>query len=334
MMKRLKILEQTKIKSDLKKLHRIIRRAKGIIITGHVNPDGDDISSQLALGEYLKNIDKRHSIVWNEEVPKAFHFLPDFGKIINVHNHEIEPSDYDTIIVVDSGDLERIGDVRNLIQSYHRIINIDHHQINTCFGHLNIVMENACSIGEILYYYFILNRIKINKKIADYLYISIVTDTGSFNYDCMHPEVHLIAADLMEKGVVPADFNISLYQNKSLSYIKLLSMVLSRLELISNGKIALSYLFYEDFRNDDEDDTDGIIEYLGMLEGVSVYVLIKEKSPGVFNASLRSKFHVDVAKIAKDFGGGGHMRAAGCKTDRLTYEEFKKQVISKIQEQL
>ncbi len=333
-MKRFKILEQTKIKKDLKRLFKIIHKSRGILVTGHVNPDGDDISSQLAIGEYLKSINKKYLIVWHEDVPDSFRFLKDWNSIVNIHKSNIDSSEYDTIIVVDSGDLDRVGDVRNLVQSCQSIINIDHHQINSKFGNLNIVMEKACSIGEILYYYFKLNKIKINKVMAEYLYVSIVTDTGSFNYDCMHPEVHLIAADLVNIGVVPADFNIYLYQNKSMSYIRFLALVLSRLELISDGKIALSYLFHSDFKNGEDDDTDGLVEYLGMLESVSVYVLIKEKAQGVFNASLRSKFHVDVARIARSFGGGGHMRAAGCRVENISYEEFKRKMVNKIQEQL
>lgn len=116
--------------------------------------------------------------------------------------------------------------------------------------------------------------------------------------------------------------------------MKLLTRTLTNLELFEDSKIAVSHLAAEDFLTGEEDDTDGIIEYLGMLEEVSVYVLIKEKTKGSFSASLRSKHDVDVARVASNFNGGGHMRAAGCRTDKLSLDAFKSNIIGKIKEQL
>jgi|GEM_PF-127514 len=318
----------------LKRLHRVIINSRAVIITGHISPDGDDISSQLAIGEYMKLIGKRYVIAWCEDVPGTLKFLPNVQSIVNINKNPVYPEQFDLFIIVDSGDLDRIGDIRTLIRPYHKIVNIDHHRSNTDFGSLNIVTEKACSIGEILYYYFILYNVPITREIALYLYVSIVTDTGSFNYDCMHAEVHLIAADLLRHGVIPADFNIFLYQNKSETYLKLLTRTLVNVELLEDSRIAFSHLSYSDFIQGDEDDTEGIIEYLGMLDKVSVYILIKEKSPGVFSASLRSKYDVNVARIASHFNGGGHMRAAGCRTETLTFEEFKAGIIGEVREQL
>lgn len=331
-MKNPTILNKRLIK-DFKKLNQLIRNARGVIIAGHISPDGDDISSQLALGEYCKIIGKKFLIAWCEDIPKSFLFLPNTSLITNINGASIDLTEYDLFIVVDSGDIDRIGSIKDLIKPEHTLVNIDHHKGNTRFGALNIVHDKACSIGELLYYFFQINKIKITYNIAVNLYISIVTDTGSFRYDSMHHEVHTIAADLLSKGVVPSDFNIALTQNKTLPYIKLLTLLLSRLELFENGKIAVSYLHAGDFEPK-QDETDGLIEYLGILETVSVYLLIKEKAAGFFTASLRSKFHVDVAKVASDFKGGGHMRAAGCKTSDLSFDEFKKQLVSKVTEQL
>ncbi len=322
------------LKKKLKALYKTIKRSRAVIIAGHVNPDGDDIASQLAIGEYLKSIGKRYLIAWSEDVPKGFRFLPNSQSIVNINKNPVDPGEFDLFIAVDSGDIDRIGDVRNIMRPGHKVVNIDHHKSNTNFGNLNIVFEKACSVGELLYYFFILNGIAITTSIAADLYVSIATDTGSFNYDCMQPAVHIIAADLMRHGVVPADFNISLYQNKSEAYMKLLTGTLDNLELLENSRIAVSHLFYGDFIPGEEDDTEGIVEYLGMLESVSVYILIKEKSPGRFNASLRSKHGVDVARVASSFNGGGHMRAAGCRTDKLSFEEFKTAIVAKIKEQL
>ncbi|MGA2142374.1 MAG: bifunctional oligoribonuclease/PAP phosphatase NrnA [Brevinematales bacterium] len=329
-----KIYPDSTLKKSLKELHKIINKSKAVMIAGHVSPDGDDIASQLALGEYFKNTGKKYVIAWTEDIPRSFRFLPGSDSIVNIKKKTVSPDDFDLIIIVDSGDFGRIGDIKDLIKPAHFVVNIDHHMSNTRFGSLNIVVEKACSIGEILYYYFTLNSIPITLNIASDLYVSIVTDTGSFNYDCMHPEVHRIAADLLRLGVVPADFHILLSQNKTASYMKLLTKTLTNLELFEDSKIAVSHLAKSDFLPGEEDDTDGIIEYLGMLDAVSVYVLIKEKTEGSYSASLRSKHNVDVAKVASNFNGGGHMRAAGCRTDKLSLDEFKSNIIGKIKEQL
>lgn len=330
----LKAMNHPHLRNKFKNLNRLIKKARSIVVAGHINPDGDDICSQLAIGEYLYSIGKKFIIAWVEDYPQTFNFLPNNDRIINITKNPINPEEYDLMIVVDSGDLGRIGDIAKLRHPGMTVVNIDHHKANTEFGDVNIVLEKACSIGEILYYFFKENHIDISYNMAVDLYVSIVTDTGSFRYDCMHREVHLIAADLLARGVVPADYTIYLNQNKPKSYIKYLALALSRLELFTDAKIAVSVIYHTDFKDQPEDETDGIIEYLGMLESVSVYILIKEKKPGFFTASLRSKYHVDVAKVALLFGGGGHMRAAGCKTDRMDCNTFREKLVESVTEQL
>lgn len=332
-LKRPKNPELTK---QLKELYREIRRSRGVLVAGHINPDGDDISSILAVGEYLDSIGKRFILLADEKPPRCFSFLPNIGLIRNIHDQKEKPrsEDYDLLIVVDCGDLDRIGDVRKFLPEGIRTVNIDHHLGNSRFGHRNIVDEKACSIGEILYYFFRVNRLPITRSIAVDLYVSIVTDTGSFKYDCMHTEVHQIAADLLDRGVVPSDFTTHLFQNKNPDYMKLLARTLSSMELLENGRVAVSVLTLEDFEGIEDDATDGLIEYLGMMESVSVYILIKQKEMGQLSASLRSKFHVDVSRIASSFGGGGHMRAAGCKTGKMDIASFRTELVKLVKEQL
>lgn len=321
---------------QLKGLYRTIKKARGIIIAGHINPDGDDICSQLALGTYLNSIGKRSLVLAEDNAPRIFSFLPDVGLYRSIHGlkEKLTLEEYDLVIVVDSGDFDRIGDVRKVLPDGITVVNIDHHQGNTGFGNVNIVAEKACSIGEILYYFFQVNSIPITYPLAVHLYVSIVTDTGSFKFDNMHSEVHLIAAELMDKGVRPSDFTIHLFQNKNSSYMKLLSTMLSRMEIVEDGRIAVSTLKISDFENDDENDTDGLIDYLGMVDTVSVYILIKEKEEGLVTASIRSKYSVDVSSIAAEFGGGGHIRAAGCKTKDMSPDAFRSRLIQLIKDRL
>jgi len=328
-MKRREILNFIGNKQKFKTLKRLILNAKNIIITGHVNSDGDNIASQLALARYLESIKKNFEILWSDKVPESCYFLSGIQKIKQIEKEKIDIDKFDTVVVVDSGDIERTGNLAPLIKDKF-IINIDHHKGNTNFGNFNLVCEKACSIGEILYYFFKINRIPIDYDIAYYLYISIATDTGFFKYDCMHKEVHLIAAELIEKGVNPSEVNINITQNKSLEYFRYLTLTISRARVVENDRICYSYLNIDDFNGFDDLETDGLIEYLGILKPVSVYFLVKEKQKNTFTVSLRSKFNVDVSKIASFYGGGGHMRAAGFKVENVRLENIIKDLIEKI----
>lgn len=318
----------TQLEQELLDLYALINSSNGIIITGHVNADGDDVGSQLAVAEYLHSINKKYIIINGDVIPHHLKFLPNSKWINHIDDIDIDLDQYDTAIVVDSGDIERIGTVKFLLEKNIKIINIDHHAGNTLFGDVNIIKVEACSVGEILYYFFKVNNIEITKNIAVDLYISIVSDTGSFKYDRMHSAVHIIVSDLMDIGVVPSEFNIHLFQSRRKCYIKLLSLILSRIEFYADNKIAVSYLFNDDFQGLEDDDTDGLIENMGIIDSVSVYCLIKEKKTGYYSASLRSKYNVNVAKIAANFSGGGHFKAAGCRTEKLEFEDFKKQLIA------
>ncbi len=331
MKKKFTLLRDKELRKNLKKLKKLILSSKKILVTGHINTDGDNISSQLALGRYLKDIGKDFDIMWSEKVPENFDFLPDLD-VIKYFDENSSLAQYDTVIVVDSGDLKRVGKLSGYLENKF-IVNIDHHRGNTNFGKLNILVEKASSIGEILYYYFVLNNVEISREIAFYLYVSIVSDTGFFRFDSMHPEVHLIACDLLGKGINTYEVNFYINQSRSLTYLKYLNLILNRIRLSMDNRISYSYLLKEDFEENNNLETDSLVEYLGILKTVSVYFLIKEKERGIFNISFRSKFDVDVAKIAAKFGGGGHMRAAGCKIEGTSLDEVTKKIILEIEKE-
>lgn len=332
-MKSIEILNVVNDIKQLKELKKVIDRARSILITGHINTDGDNIASQLVLCEYIERLGKKCDIVWSDPVPESFMFLPGVEKIKWVGRDKLSFDIYDTVIVVDSGDIDRTGDLAPYIKNGKYIVNIDHHKGNRYFGDLNIIVEKACSIGEILYYYFLVNKIPITYEMAYCLYVSIATDSGFFRYDCMHKEVHLIASDLLARGVIPSEVNIKVNQSKSESYFKYMTTVLNRAKLVEDGKICYSYLLKEDFDECDNLETEGLIEYLGILKSVSVYFLIKEKEKNVFTVSLRSKFEIDVALIASFYGGGGHMRAAGFKVEGSNPDVIAENVIAILREQ-
>lgn len=320
--------------SQLRLLNEWIIASRGVIVSSHVNPDGDNIGSQLALGEYLSSIGKKYLILDEDPLPRHYAFLPNSNQVNRYSDTAIVPKEYDLLIVVDSGDLERIGTVVKVIHPEMKVVNLDHHLSNTRFGQLNIVVEGASSIGEMLYYFFSVNGIGITANIASDLYLSIVSDTGFFRYDSTGTGTHLIAADLIERGIMPNYFHTHVNMMKTLGFIKVLGRSLTRLELYEENSIAFSSIFYGDFQEFPDVDTEGMIEHIGTLDTVSVFCLIKEKREKEYRASLRSKYDIDVAKIAGEFGGGGHKRAAGCQSGSLPLEEFKTKLIDSIKREM
>ncbi len=323
------ILKDKDLVKKFKYLNHLIKKAKKILITGHINTDGDNIASQLALSTYLDQIDKNFNIVWSEKVPDNFYFFKQLSKIKTIN--EIDDfSSYDTIIIVDSGDFKRIGEIGEKVKDKF-IINIDHHKGNTNFGNFNLIVNKATSIGEILYYFFILNNVKITNEMAFFLYFSIVSDTGFFRFDAVHPDIHIIASELLKKGVNNYEVNFYIYQSKSISFIKYLGIILNRISFALQDKVCYSYLLKEDFDENKNMETDSLVEYLGMVKSVSVYFLIKEKEKGIFNVSIRSKFNVDVSKLAITFGGGGHTRAAGFRTENISLNMLIEKIIENLE---
>lgn len=315
-------------------LYRLIRSSKGVAVSGHVNPDGDNLGSQLALIEFLESSGIPCWSINEERVPDILKFLPHSEKIRSVADMKDETFEFDTLIVVDSGDFKRIGEAARFVDKNTRIVNIDHHQANDGFGDVNIVDTHASSIGELLYYFFRLNEVPITRTMAANLYVSIVTDTGSFKYDQMRPAVHIIAADLMELGVVPYEFTPMLYQNKSAGYVKLVSILLGGIVYENANRIAISALRYEDMENTHCFDTEGLIDFLSMIDTVEVAVLIKEKEKDNYSVSLRSKRIVNVSDVSSEFGGGGHARAAGFRASDVTVKELTEKIVRTVNKEL
>lgn len=311
----------------------LIHQSSSILICSHISPDGDNIGSQMAFADYLLALGKKAFIINNDELPEDFSFLPDSERFRSYQSFNGEFPSFDLVIILDSGEFSRIGEVANLYTD-QPVIDIDHHDSNNRFGIVNLIDPNASSVGEILFQYFSYVNFDIPQSVAWDLYVSIVTDTGHFKYEKTRPVVHQIAAELLQKGVDPAETNRLLNQTKPASYVHLMGLALSRLTLSKEGRIAYAWIDYEELSELGMPSSDGIINILGIIDSVSVYFIVKEKEKGLLNVSLRSKFDVDVAKVAKAFGGGGHSKAAGCRSSELNRQTFIDQLNIEISKQL
>jgi phosphoesterase RecJ-like protein len=319
----------------MKQVIEAIRKHKRFLITAHVNLEGDSLGSQLAMKELLTKLGKKAFIIDNDPVPSHYKFLPKAGEIVNAIGKKRD--DFDAVLVLDCPTLKRIGKVKELISRHKIIINIDHHISNDRFGHVNWVDPTASSVGEMVYLLFRELGVALTKEIALNLYIAILTDTGSFNYDNTSGLTHEIAGELLGYGLEPALVSESVYEKRSVEDIKFLGLVLSGIKVNKTGDIAYLAITKSMIAKSGADlsKSEGFINYARSIDGVKVAVIFKEdsKHPSRINVSFRAKSDVDVNRIASAFGGGGHQRASGC-TVKGSLAAVEKKVLSKVEEAL
>lgn len=315
---------------------REIKTKKRILITTHINPDGDAVGALLGL--YLALKAKGFSVipVIDDEFPALYKFLhgwedvrrPDDPDVLNVLN------EIDLVISLDCGDLERLGASAGFLEG-RMVINIDHHISNTAFGTLNMVDSNAAATGEMVYQIIKILGIDITKEIAEALYTAIVTDTGQFRYSNTTSVTHQIAGDLINNGAETPYLYEQIYQNISKERMLLSAKALSTLKLYEDNRIAVMSVTM-DFMNEtgaSGSDTEGIINFGRDIDTVEVAILLKEHEKEKIKVSLRSKRIVDVAVIAQEIGGGGHSRASGC-TIFSSIEEAEERIIERVRQAL
>ncbi len=294
------------------KIIQTIKKYKRFLISTHVNPDPDALCSELALAEYLRNLGKRVSIVNEKEVSRRFGFIQGTRSIKAYHPKM--HLDFDVVLIVDCGELERIGEVKRLIKSQHITVNIDHHVTNDRFGKINWVETDASSTAEVLYKLFKkAGNCRLTKNMAVNLYMGIMTDTGSFRYENTSAMTHQIAGELMAFPFSPTALYRKLYETIPLNDLREFTKVVSHFHSLGGGKVLCVELsksvlakFSEEF-----DLRDAIFTSLRAIKGVEVISIFTYVNPYTTRVNLRSMKKVDVAKLAHQFGGGGHKRASG-----------------------
>ena len=288
---------------SLEQTAKLLQSSNTIVLTVHVQPDGDCLGSMLALNHYLVSIGKKVRMVLDDDVPALLKFLPGHEAILKPTTKVMSA---DLLIVLDASDIERIGKVKEHVKA--PILNIDHHISNTKFADYWYIDKRSAATGEIIFQLLNLLKANITADIAICLYTAIATDCGFFRYANTSVQTMRYAADLMECGAKP--YIISEYlETKPMEGILTLAKVLETLELHHNGKIATITILPDILSN--LDSTEGFINYPRVIEGVEIAIMFKVMSAGMIRISFRSKT-VDVSKLALAFGGGGHARAAGC----------------------
>jgi phosphoesterase RecJ-like protein len=289
-----------------------IRQSRTICVVGHIRPDGDCIGSQLGLSLALRDQGKRVTC-WNEDaMPDKLAFLDPDGLV----QRPRPGKKFDCVIATDCASFERLGKVGKCIGNRKLFINIDHHASNTRYADINWISAKEPSSGELVFKLLKAAKWPVTPAIADCLFTAVSTDTGSFQYPTTLPGTFHVGAELVTKGANLAKICDEVYQSYSLSRVRLLKHVYNNFRLVHNNQIAYFWLKQSDYTRTgaQKDDSEGLIDHIRAIAPVVVACLFEELAPGVTRISLRSKSdRVNVNEIAAQFGGGGHMAAAGAR---------------------
>ncbi|HTG67789.1 MAG TPA: bifunctional oligoribonuclease/PAP phosphatase NrnA [Candidatus Udaeobacter sp.] len=294
------------------------------LVVSHVQPDGDAISSTVVVGWLLQKLGKSAVLINESELPSRLSYLHQFDSIVN-YKQAVPQQKFNAIISVDCADFKRIGEVASSFAPEAKLLNIDHHPTNNGFGAVNVIRAEAAATVEILFDLIERAAISLDLNCATAIYTGLLTDTGGFRYSNTSPRVMEIAAQLLAVGVSGNELADHLLEKMTLAKLKLLQIALNRLTFSDNLEIGWVYIGKDDLRNTGavSEDLEGIVNYALNVDGVEVGILFKETDDGAVKASLRSAGKANVAAIAQAFGGGGHVRAAGCRlegslTDSIT----------------
>ena len=321
-----RLIKKGREKVVFDKIEEAINKNKNFLILTHVNPDGDALGSQLALRRILRSLNKNVYALAEERIPPMYKFLPDIDKIYT--DYKRFKSRFDVVFILDCPTIARVGKIESLI-SDSLIINIDHHPGRR--KEMDIVFKdtNAAATAILIYKLFKNMKVKIDKKTALLLYVGIVTDTGFFRYANTNSEAYKISSELVKLGVVPNEVNKQLYESESIKRLKLLGLSLETIRLYKGGKISTMETTRDMYAKTGgrPEYTEDFVNFPKSIKGVSIAVFFKEDTKTrTVKVSFRAKGKIDVDKIARIFGGGGHPQASGC-TLKGTIRENKDKVI-------
>lgn len=300
-----------------------IERANDIVIIGHIRPDGDCVGSCLGVFNYLvDNYPKKTVDIYLDDFKPEFMFLRGADSIL----HEKKNCKYDLCISLDSGDLERHGDMVSYFHTAKRTMTVDHHVSNVGFGDVRFVKTECSATAEAVF--TLLEYDKIGQECAEALYVGIVHDTGVFKFSNTTRQTMEIAGCLIEKGARSQYVIDGTFYQKTMKQNKMLAKALEAAYFELDGKMIISCLEKEVFDENQATnlDTDGIVDAIRITDGVECALWMYEyPKKGIFKCSLRSNSYVDVNLVAGSLGGGGHVRAAGCEV-----KGEKNEIIEKI----
>ena len=327
------------MKKIYKAISDLISNGKNFVITSHINPDGDAIGSELGLARALIKLGKNAKIINVSETPRELRFLDSDNLIeqYNPNNHNRFISNADAHFFLDLNQITRTGKMQAAFDKFRKTrVCIDHHQEPDEFADYYFIEPQIGSVGELIFDFLEKTKfIEIDFKIAEPLYAAIMTDTGSFRYERTTPKTHRIAAKLLKTGIDPKRIYEMIYEQSTLSRLQILGKSLQNMRVYAEGKVCAMEIRRKDIEkyNGTEADIEGFVNYTLTVQNVRIGLLFYEFEKG-FKVSYRSRGEIPVNKLAAEFGGGGHINAAGSRLEGKSLLALKNKVIKKAIEYL
>lgn len=300
----------------VKKIKNLIKSSTNILLTAYHRYDGDAIGCEVAMYWALKKMNKT-PLIFNMNMNKEntpFKFLKGFDTI-ETNLEKLGGRKFEIIITFDSGEFPNIDKIKKYTGDIS-VVNIDHHKTSSFYGNINWVEPKKAATGELVFELIKKLNIKLDKNIAEALFVSISTDTGRFTFPNTTRQTFTIAAKLSQHKIDIGKIYSNLYCNRTLNELKLQSECIERIKLLNNGKIAIIALGKDVFEKIQfiPSDFQEYIDLIKSIKGVEVALLLREEN-GKIRTSIRTNGKVDAAELAEKFGGGGHSRASGCTLD-------------------
>lgn len=310
------------------KVLKVIKDNQSFVVTSHMNPDPDALGSSLGLALFLKSIGKKVIVLNEDGCPERLQFMPKS----NLVKQPTKIMKCDAVLIVDCGDIKRIGNVSEVIRDESIMVNIDHHVTNTQFGDVNLVIDSSSSTAEIIADLIKKAKGVVLEDIATLLYLGIMTDTGSFRYASTTAKTHKTISELL--SVAPIDVSglySKVYERTPREDMKRFMTLISKVNLTLNGKLATLVITKKELESFSKefDLREKVFSFLRSMIGLEVIVIFTEHKKNITRVNFRSQSSFDVASLAAHFGGGGHVKASGC-TVNESLKRTHAAVISKI----
>lgn len=319
---------------ELRDAQAFLTEHNDFLVVSHVQPDGDAVSSTLAVGWLLSCLGKNYTMVNEGPIPRRMSYLWHADQIVDLSEQPLSTT-YKHVICVDCADFQRVGQTQKIFAENALILNIDHHPTNDAYGSVNLIHPTAAATAEILFDLIEFMDIELTEDVATALYTGLLTDTGGFRYSNTTPKVMAAASKLLQYGVDGPGLSELLLEQMTYPQLRVLTKALNKLQLSEDGTIGWVSITPEDMSETGaaNEDLEGIVNYPRNIQGVEVGMLFKVINDNAVKVSLRSAGKVDVAAVAQSFGGGGHVRAAGARIEG-DLEQIIKQVVERVKEQL
>jgi phosphoesterase RecJ-like protein len=289
-----------------------VRGARRVVVSCHVDPDGDALGSALAL--HLGLTRTGHASVVSFSAPfvvaPQYRFLPGVDQLTPPDQ---VPPDADLFVCFDTGSRSRLGTLTDAFNGAKRTLVVDHHASNDSFGDVNLIDPEAPASAVLARELLRRLDIPLDRDVATLLYTGLVTDTGRFQYQATTPATHLLAAELLEAGVEQYEVAKAVYETNRLGYLRLLGDALGRVRQVPEASLVWTTVARADLERHGvtPEETEGLIDVVRTDADSDVALVVKEQHDGTWKGSLRSKGGVDVGRVAASLGGGGHRYAAG-----------------------